>query len=120
MDCVWGFENLWAATAMHASALLPDQEVVANLMIAAIEFRGEEDADVAPYRHATASEVLTVQPSGEVGAARAALFASFRRVMGELGSSRVRPALKPVSQYLFLGRWLQVQSDGESSGCSGG
>ncbi|EIE24101.1 P-loop containing nucleoside triphosphate hydrolase protein, partial [Coccomyxa subellipsoidea C-169] len=27
------------------------QEVLQNLMISAIEFRGEEDADVVPYRH---------------------------------------------------------------------
>jgi ERCC4-related helicase len=66
-------------------------------MIAAIEFRGEDDADVAPYRHATASEVLTVQPSGEVGAARAALFTCFRRVMGELGRSKVRRRLHLVA-----------------------
>ena len=58
-------------------------------MIAAIEFRGEDDADVAPYQHATAREVLTVQPTGEVAAARAALLQCCRRVMGDLVQTRV-------------------------------
>ena len=68
------------------------QDVVRNLMAAAIEFRGEDDADVAPHRHATAREVLTVQPGAEVGAARAALLATLRRALGDLGRSQVGAA----------------------------
>ncbi len=63
-----------------------------NLMISAIEFRGEEDADVLPYRHATAREVMVVEPSREVGHARALLMQTFRCIMGELGRSKVWPS----------------------------
>lgn len=66
------------------------QEVVSNLMISAIEFRGEEDADVAPYRHETAREVVLVQPSREVAYARSMLMQAFRHVMASLGQTKVR------------------------------
>lgn len=63
-------------------------------MISAIEFRGEEDADVAPYRHATSRDVMVVEPSREVAYARATLLNTFRHVMAELGRSKVsRPPL---------------------------
>lgn len=67
------------------------QEVLHNLMISAIEFRGEEDPDVAPYRHATAREMKVVEPSREVGHARALLMNTFRHIMAELGRSKVMP-----------------------------
>ena len=66
------------------------QEVVTNLMISRIEVRGEEDADVAAYRHATAREVRVVRPSREVDAARSILMQSFRRIMDQLAHSKVR------------------------------
>ena len=69
------------------------QEVVANLMISRIEVRGEEDADVAAYRHATAKEVRVVRPSREVDAARSVLMQSFRRIMDQLAHSSVRKEL---------------------------
>jgi ERCC4-related helicase len=65
------------------------QEVLKNLMISAIEFRAEEDADVAPYRHATARDVLVVEPSREVAYARATLMQTFRRTMLALCQTRV-------------------------------
>ncbi|BDA46215.1 probable ATP-dependent DNA helicase MPH1 at N-terminal half [Coccomyxa sp. Obi] len=65
------------------------QEVLQNLMISAIEFRGEEDPDVAPYRHLTAREIKVVEPSREVGHARALLMNTFRHIMAELGRSKV-------------------------------
>ena len=67
------------------------QEVLHNLMISAIEFRGEEDPDVAPYRHATARDIMVVEPSREVGHARALLMNTFRHIMAELGRSKVMP-----------------------------
>ena len=76
------------------------QEVLQNLMISAIEFRGEEDADVAPYRHATARELMVVEPSREVGHARAMLLSAFRHIMAELCRSKVTSlALAPVSSH---------------------
>ena len=69
------------------------QEVVANLMISRIEVRGEEDADVAAYQHATAKEVRVVRPSREVDAARSVLMQSFRRIMDQLAHSKVRKEL---------------------------
>ena len=69
------------------------QEVVTNLMISRIEVRGEEDADVAAYRHATAREVRVVRPSREVDAARSVLMQSFRRIMDQLAHSKVRMEL---------------------------
>lgn len=64
-------------------------------MISRIEARGEEDADVAAYRHATTREVRVVRPSREVNAARSVLMHSFRRVMDQLAHSKVRSALMP-------------------------
>ena len=69
------------------------QEVVSNLMISRIEVRGEEDADVAAYRHAIAREVRVVRPSQEVDAARHMLMHSFRRIMNQLAHSKVRNIL---------------------------
>lgn len=69
------------------------QEVVSNLMISRIEVRGEEDADVAKYRHAIAREVRVVRPSQEVDAARHMLMHSFRRIMNQLAHSKVRTML---------------------------
>ena len=71
------------------------QEVVTNLMISHIEVRGEADADVAAYRHATAREVRVVRPSRDVDAARSVLMHSFRRVMDQLAHSKVRSAVMP-------------------------
>lgn len=65
------------------------QEVVTNLMISRIEVRGEGDADVAPYRHATEREVLVVRPCQEVGSARSMLMQSFRHVMAQLAHTKV-------------------------------
>ncbi len=77
------------------------QEVLHNLMISAIEFRGEEDPDVAPYRHATAREIKVVEPSREVGHARALLMNTFRHIMAELGRSKVMP-------FQHLCSWMHV------------
>lgn len=84
------------------------QEVMQNLMISAIEFRGEEDADVLPYRHATAREVMVVEPSREVGQARALLMQTFRCIMGELGRSKVWPKNATHPRSL----WLVPSADG--------
>ena len=65
------------------------QEVVTNLMISRIEVRGEDDADVAPYRHATEREVLVVRPCQEVGSARSMLMQTFRHVMAQLAHTKV-------------------------------
>ena len=65
------------------------QEVVTNLMISRIEVRGEEDADVAAFRHATAREVRVVRPGRDVDAAGSVLMQSFRRVMDLLAHSKV-------------------------------
>ena len=65
------------------------QEVVSNLMISRIEVRGEDDADVAPYRHPTEREVLVVRPCQEVGSARSMLMQSFRHVMAQLAHTKV-------------------------------
>ena len=77
------------------------QEVISNLMISRIEVRGEEDADVAPYRHVTEREVLVVRPCQEVGAARSMLMQSFRHVMAQLAHTKV--PFTPGSKSLPVG-----------------
>ncbi len=42
------------------------QEVVSNLMISAIEFRSEDDPELAAHTHAKRIEMRTVSPSREV------------------------------------------------------
>lgn len=82
-------------------------------MISAIEFRGEEDADVAPYRHATSRDVMVVEPSREVAYARATLLKTFRHVMAELGRSKVSllPLFNPpgiaLLNMLTQQKWVQ-------------
>ncbi len=82
------------------------QEVVTNLMVSRIEVRGEEDADVAAYRHATAREVRVVRPSREIDAARCVLMQSFRRVMDQLAHSKVRHDLMLCECLVSLPRSL--------------
>ncbi|KAK9842497.1 hypothetical protein WJX81_002950 [Elliptochloris bilobata] len=60
------------------------QDVLTNLMISAIEFRSEDDPDLAAYTHAKRIELRTVSPSREVAMARHALLEHFRAVMHDL------------------------------------
>ncbi|KAK9817873.1 hypothetical protein WJX72_003494 [[Myrmecia] bisecta] len=62
------------------------QEVITNLMISSIEFRAEEDADVAAYRHARQVDVQVVQPSREVELCREELLKVMRGIIHRLTS----------------------------------
>lgn len=48
-----------------ATPSLLAQDVLTNLMISAIEFRAEDDPDLAAYTHAKRIELRTVSPSRE-------------------------------------------------------
>ena len=65
------------------------QVVVRNLHIAAIEFRSEDDEDVARYTHKRNVDVRVVQPSQAMHDATVLYTAALRPLVGELMSMRV-------------------------------
>ncbi|GAX72692.1 hypothetical protein CEUSTIGMA_g148.t1 [Chlamydomonas eustigma] len=60
------------------------QDIIRTLMISSIEFRNEEDADVAPYCHSKEVEVVEVELGSGVKAAQAKLFAAMTPVIYQL------------------------------------
>lgn len=55
-----------------------------NLMIAAIEFRSDDDPDIRPYVHERCVDMRIVEPSPEITASRASLMEALRAVIGRL------------------------------------
>ena len=60
------------------------QDVLNNLMIAAIEFRSDDDPDIRPYVHDRCVDMRIVEPSPEITASRASLLEALRAVIGRL------------------------------------
>ncbi len=68
------------------------QDVLRTLMVNCVEFRSEEDADVAPYCHSKDVEVMEVDVGAGVQAALARLHAAMLPVIQQLVELRVGAA----------------------------
>jgi Fanconi anemia group M protein len=83
------------------------QEVLRNLHIGAVEYRSEEDADVAPYTHRRVVDVRAVQPTQVMVDVNALYMTGFRPLLGELISMGVvqgnaEDAGLMLSPYVFV------------------
>ena len=64
------------------------------MMTSCIEYRGEDDPDVLPYRHERREDVITVAHAEEGAHAKDLLMSVLRGVIGELVQKKVRPTLR--------------------------
>ena len=65
------------------------QDVLRNLMIAAIEFRSDDDPDIRPYVHDRCIDMCIVEPSAEITASRSSLLEALRAVINRLLAIKV-------------------------------
>ncbi len=59
-------------------------------MIAAIEFRSDDDPDIRPYVYERCVDMCIVEPSAEIVACRASLVDTIRAIIGRLCNMKVQ------------------------------
>jgi len=100
--------RLLALSATPGASRDAVQAVITTLGVRAVEYRGEDDPDVAPYTHARALELLVVKPSAAQADAAALYAAGCRPALAELqscgclGSRGEDPAALLHSVYTFV------------------
>ena len=78
------------------------QAVLQNLMIAAIEFRSDDDPDIRPYVHDRCVDMCIVQPSSEITACRSSLVETLRGIIARLCNMKVCTASHSAAIYAML------------------
>ena len=81
--------RLVALTATPGATREAIQKVVEVLHIGAVEFRAEDDPDVAPYTHSRTVDIRTIKPTAVMSDAHSLLVAGFRPMLSELVAMRV-------------------------------
>jgi Fanconi anemia group M protein len=81
--------RILALSATPGTTVDAVQEVLRNLCIGAVEYRSEDDADVAPYTHRRVVDVRAVQPTQVMVDVNALYMTGFRPLVAELISMRV-------------------------------
>ena len=66
------------------------QEVLTNLMTSCIEYRGEDDPDVTPYRHERREDIIAVAHAEDGAHCKDLLLGVLRGVISELANRKVR------------------------------
>ena len=81
------------------------QQVVANLDIARVEFRGDTDPDVAPYTHPRLLEKVVVKPSGSLAECREKLLRALEAAVSGLaarGFAFNANAVENLNRFVFI------------------
>ena len=81
------------------------QQVVANLDIARVEFRGDTDPDVAPYTHPRLLEKVVVKPSGSLAECREKLLRAMEAAVSGLaarGFAFNANAVENINRFVFI------------------